>query len=229
MHDDRVSLLQKTELFGRLKTGVLTTIASKMVERNVETNGILFVAGEPASGLYIIAEGGVRAFRSGLDGREQTIHVERAVTTIAEVPVFDDGCFPSTVAAEMPTKVFFIAKEDIRRISISHPELPLAAAKLLAGRLRKCAELLEIVALREVGQRIAMLFIEEARAKCKSNEHMAHFEQTLTHSQLAARIGTVREVVSRSLSRMQADGLVTIKGKIVTIPDIDALKHYSEG
>ncbi len=225
---DRVAILKQTSLFGELDDQVLELLATRIVEKRLDRGGILFLAGEPAKGLYVIAEGSIRAFRSGADGREQVIHVERAVTTIAEVPVFDDGAFPSTVAAEEPSVLFFIAKEDIRSISGTHPQVALAAAKLLASRLRKCAELVETLSLREVGQRIAKLFVEEAVSRGEEDPEGLRFEQILTHNQLAARLGTVREVVSRSLAKLQADGLVTIKGKAVHVPDLNALRAYAD-
>jgi CRP-like cAMP-binding protein len=222
----KTEILKQTHLFRDLSDDVLDLLASRIVEKKLDRNGILFVAEEPAAGLYVIAEGSVRAFRSGADGREQVIHVERAVTTIAEVPVFDEGAYPSTVAAEEPTRVFFIAKEDIRAISTKHPQLALAAAKLLAGRLRKCAELVESLSLREVGQRIAKLILEEAESRGSAEGSSVTFIQKLTHNQLAARIGTVREVVTRSILRMQAAGLIDVQGKTINVPDIDALRRY---
>ncbi len=221
-----VEILKETELFGHLDEAILEALALRAVERRLERNEILFLAGDPAEGLYVIAEGSVRAFRSGSDGREQVIHVERAITTIAEVPVFDDGAYPSTVAAETASRVLFIAADDIRSLSDKHPEIALAAAKLLASRLRKCAELVETLSLREVGQRIAKFVLEEAVARGSEEGNSATFIQELTHNQLAARIGTVREVVTRSILRMQAAGLIDVTGKTITVPDIRALKRY---
>ncbi len=223
---DRIEILVKTELFGQLDGPVLDVLASRVVEKRLDRNEILFLAGDPAAGLYVIAEGSLRAYRSGPDGREQVIHVERAITTVAEVPVFDEGNYPSTVAAEEPSRVFFIAKEDIRSISTKHPQLALAATKLLATRLRKCAELVETLSLREVGQRIAKFILEEAGRRGSGDGNSISFVQELTHSQLAARIGTVREVVTRSILRMQAAGLVDVSGKTINVPDIQALRRY---
>jgi CRP/FNR family transcriptional regulator len=98
-----------------------------------------------------------------LDGREQVIHVERAGATIAELPVFDEGAYPSTAAAEEDTTVLFIDKHDVRQLCLEHPKITLAALKVLAGRLRRCAELVEALSLREVGQRLARFLLAEAR------------------------------------------------------------------
>ena len=226
MNFHTVSILKKTELFRSLDDDVLQILAAHAVERNLVRGELLFLAGEEASGLYVIAKGSVRAFRSGLDGREQVIHVERAVTTIAEVPVFDDGNYPSSVAAEEPTCVYFIGKKDIRAACLQHPQLALAATKLLAARLRRCAELVESLSLQEVGQRVAKLLLDEGQRRGVSTENGIEFDLTLTHNQLAARIGTVREVVTRALNRLQDQGLIMLDGKTVTLPDEKSLRSY---
>ena len=105
----------------------------------------------------------MRAFRVSMDGREQVIHVERAGATIAEVAVFDDDTYPSTAAAEEDTTVLFIDKRDVQHLCLEHPKITLAALKVLAGRLRRCAELVEALSLREVGQRLARFLLSEAR------------------------------------------------------------------
>ena len=229
MNQRAASILKQTELFGGLGDDVLGLLAEHAVEKHLARGELLFLAGEKSSGLYVIAEGSLRAFRSGLDGREQVIHVERAVTTIAEVPVFDNGAYPSSVAAEEPTRLYFIRGEHIRSVCLTHPQLALAATRLLAARLRKCAALVESLSLQEVGQRVAKLLLDAASSKGKATPDGIAFDQTLTHSQLAARIGTVREVVTRSLARLQDQGLVILDGKRVIIPDEASLRSYFEG
>ena len=109
----------------------------------------------------------------------------------------------------------------MRRVCLQHPEIPLAALKLLAGRLRRHAELVEALSLREVKQRLLRFLLSEAkRCGAKSGADIS-FELTLTNAQIAARIGTVREVVSRSLSRLQAEGKISLEHRRVTIPGED--------
>jgi CRP/FNR family transcriptional regulator len=167
---NKVEILKQTELFRDLDDVILRVLAGHAVEKSLERNEILFLAGDEAKGLYVIAAGAVRAFRTGADGREQVIHVERAITTIAEVPVFDNGTYPSTVSAEEPTLVYFLDKKEVFGLSLNHPEIALAATRLLARRLRKCAELVESLSLREVGQRLARLLLEEAEAEESSQQ-----------------------------------------------------------
>lgn len=228
MADGKVPILRRTELFRDLDDSVLDALARHSIVKRLRRNEILFLAGEPAKGLYVIASGSVRAFRTSADGREQVIHVERAVTTIAEVPVFDDGNYPSTVAAEEPTTLYFLSKDQILKTAYEYPQLALAAVKIMATRLRRCAELVETLSLREVGQRLARLLLDEARNGGVNTDQGTTIKLPLTHNQLAARIGTVREVVTRTLIRLQDQGLIIHEGKDILIPDIKAIAAYAE-
>src|SRR5215510_12082315 len=116
MIKDKISALRRTQLFGELEESELLDLAERAVERRLARDEILFVAGDEARGLYVIASGALRAFREGVDGREQVIHVEREGATIAELPVFDDEPYPSTVAAEEETRLLFIDKHDVKRL-----------------------------------------------------------------------------------------------------------------
>jgi CRP/FNR family transcriptional regulator len=223
---DKMEALRRTALFRELDASTLQALARRAVERRFRKDEVLFVAGAEAHGLYVIVAGAVRAFRESADGREQIIHVERAGATIAEVPVFDDGPFPSTVAAEEETTVLFIAKRDVRLLCKEHPEIALAALKVLAGRLRQCAALVEELSLREVSQRLARFLLAEARRKGVHREQGLSVNLTLTNPQIAARIGTVREVVSRTVARLQQDGLLVIDGRRLLIPDEQALAAF---
>ena len=228
MKADAPAIFKQAELFSDLDDDILSILGDQSVEKRLSRNEILFLAGDKAAGLYVVAQGSLRAFRTGMDGREQVIHVEHAVTTIAEVPVFDGGNYPSTVAAEEPSTVYFLSKDKMLAACLEHPQLALAAAKLMAGRLRRCAELVESLSLREVGQRLAQLLLTEAEANGRKSERGIWFDQSLTHNQLAARIGTVREVVTRVLFRLQTQGLMVIEGKRIIVPDIDLLAAYAE-
>lgn len=229
MSKNKIAVFKQTELFCDLDENVLRVLARHAIEKTLRRNEILFLAGEESAGLFVIAAGSVRAFRTGADGREQVIHVERAVSTIAELPVFDGGSYPSTGAAEEDaTKVYFLDKTQVRALCLEHPELALSATRLLAARLRRCAELVESLSLREVGQRLAQLLLTEAETKGNQTANGIRIKQKLTHNQLAARIGTVREVVTRVFFRLQNQGLIIVDGKEILIPDSKILARYAD-
>lgn len=224
---DKIAALRRTTLFGRLADEELYALAARVVERRLAREEMLFMAGEEARGLYVVVSGAVRAFRAGADGREQVIHTERAGATLAEVPVFDNGTYPATAVADEESVVLSIAKEDVRAVCLEHPEIALAALELLAGRLRRHAELVEALSLRAVGQRLARLLLMEANARGMRSNRGIIFDLPMTNGQIAAHIGTVTEVVSRALARLQQDGLILFENRRVTIPDEELLAAYA--
>ncbi len=225
---DKIAALKRTKLFEELDEDTLHVLAERALERRFQKDEVLFVTGEEARGLFVIVDGAVRAFRVSLDGREQVIHVERRGATIAEVPVFDDGTYPSTAAAEEETTTLFIDKRDVRHLFLEHPEISLAALKVLAGRLRRCAELVEALSLREVGQRLARFLLAEARRSGTRTETGLSINLTQTNQQIAARLGSVREVISRAFTRLQHEGLIVVEGRHLLIPDEVALAAFAD-
>jgi CRP-like cAMP-binding protein len=224
---DKIAALRSTKLFAELDENTLRVLSDRALEQHFARDEVLFVAGEEARGLYVIVEGAVRAFRVSLDGREQVIHVERAGATIAELPVFDGGPNPSTAAADSDTTVLFIDKRDVRHLCLEHPEIAFAALRVLASRLRRCAELVEALSLREVGQRLARFLLAEAGRSGTRTEQGISINLIQTNQQIAARIGSVREVVSRAFTRLQHEKLIVVEGRRLIIPDEAALESFA--
>jgi CRP/FNR family transcriptional regulator len=224
---DKVEALRRTAMFRSVGESELKALAERAVVKCVRRSDCLFLEGEEAKGLYVVVEGAIRAYRESGEGREQVIHVERAGATIAEVPMFDNGTYPSTAAAEEDSVVLFIDKRDVRRLCLEHPQIALAALEVLAGRLRRAAGLIEALSLREVDQRLARLLLSEARLRGQPASGGVAFELVLTNQQIAARIGTVREVVSRALTRLHQNDLIVVDGRRITITNDAALRSYA--
>ena len=226
---EKIEALRRTLLFADLGEVELAALASRATEQKLGKGEILFLAGDAARGVFVIVDGAVRAYRVGTDGREQVIHVERTGATIGDVPVFDEGTYPSNVSGEEDTVLLFIPKTEVQRLCLEHPRIALSALKLLARRLRNCANLVETLSLHDVDRRLARLLLTEARARGVPRGKSVELEFTLTHQQVASRIGSVREVVSRAFGRLQQAGLVRLDGRKVTIQDERQFREYVEG
>lgn len=227
-------MLRRSLLFGELPPKDLKELSAIAQERKLAAGEMLFLAGAPATGLYVIACGVIRAFRVNSQGREQTIHTEREGATLAEVPVFDDGVYPATAVAEEPSTVLFLGKGDVREFMLRHPALALTALRLMSKRLRAHADLVDSFALQQVGQRLARVLLLEGRGRGTRTPAGVQLDLTLSNGDLAQRVGSVREVVSRTLARLERDGLIAVdhaqpKGRRrrVLIPDEAALATYA--
>ena len=222
--EQRVEVLAKSALFQNLPGEALADLASHAHERRLGQGQILFTANEPADGLYIVLQGSVRAFRVNIDGREQTIHVERAGGMLAEVTVFDGGGYPSTAVAEEASVVLFFQKEHVRAFLLKHPEAALAALAMMAKKLRTVASLAEQLALKDVSQRLATLILDEAQHHTPELQDGASFSLPLSHTQIASRLGSVREVVTRGFQKLIQQGVIEVRGHRIVVLDVKALR-----
>lgn len=228
MDDERIAALKHTTLFGELSTKELSQLARRSVKVHFQKNEMLFLAGEEATGLFVLIDGKVRAFQHNAEGREHVMHVDTAGAVMAEVPIFDDGPYPASAIAEEDTDALFITKRDMCQFSLDHPAFMFKALKLMAARVRRHAQMVEVLSFHEVGQRLALLLLAQSQLACSPASEVITFQLSLSNHQIATRIGSVRDVVSRALSRLQHDGLIAMQGRMITIPDVRALKRYSK-
>ena len=225
---ENIAALQRTKLFGASSKNELAWIAKRAVEMHFSTAEMLFFSGEAARGLFVVVNGKVRVFQHNAEGREQVMHVDTVGATIGEVPVFDDGPYPASAIAEEDTDVLFLDKNDIRQFCIEHPAFALKALKMMAERVRRHARLVEVLSFHEVGQRLALFLLAEAEKARTDAAERVDFRLVLSNHEIATRIGSVRDVVSRALARLQNEGLVVVKARAITIVNMRALKIYAE-
>lgn len=225
---NRIEVLERTRLFQGSSTEELAWIAKRAVEQHLQAGEMLFFSGDEARGLFVVASGRIRAFQQNAEGREQVMHIDSAGATIGDVPVFDDGPYPASAIAEAETEVLFLDKRDIRQFCMEHPAFALRALKLMAERVRRHAKLVKVLSFHEVGQRLALLLLAEAQQANVGTNGKATFRLALSNHEIATRIGTVRDVVSRALTRLQADGLLSMQSRNITVLDMRALKRYAE-
>lgn len=225
---EKAAALRRTRLFGNLNVSQLSQIAGRTVRRHFKAGEMLFFSGEEAKGLFVVVSGRVRVFQQNAGGREQVMHVDGAGATIAEVPVFDDGPYPASGIAEEETEVLFIGKQDICTFCLEHPAFALKALKLMAQRVRKHAQLVEVLSFHEVGPRLALFLLRKAEEVGMDRNNEVAFRLSLSNHEIATRIGSVRDVVSRALARLQHEGLIEVRSRVIKIVDVRALRRYAE-
>ena len=227
MKMNRIAALQCTMLFRGLATEALTDIARRAVELHLQRGEMLFLSGEPAKGLFVVVKGKIRAFQQNEDGREQVMYVDAAGSVLGDVPVFDDGPYPASAMAEADAQVLFIEKNDIRELCAKYPSLALAALRMMAGKVRKHSTLVEALSLHEVGQRLALFLLAETQTAIFPADAPMAFRLRLSNHEIASRIGSVRDVVSRAFSRLKHQRLISMDDRDVTILDLQGLKRYA--
>ena len=227
METKRLAALRRTKLFGSLTSEQIADVAQRTIEVHLRKGEVLFLSGEAAKGLFVVLRGKIRAFQQDEDGREQVMHVDAAGAVLGDVPVFDDGPYPVSAISEMDADVLFIEKSEMRGLCERYPSLAMAALKILAAKVRKHANLVEALSLHEVGQRLALFLLTEAQSASFGLHGPMSFRLLLSNHEIASRIGSVRDVVSRSLARLKHEGLIAMEDREVTILDLQGLKRYA--
>lgn len=228
MKDDKIAALRKTKLFERLSEQVLQKAARYATVRHVQPGQVVFSESEEAHGLYVIAEGELRSIRQNAEGREQVLSTERAGAILAVAPLFNSGKFYSTMIADTAASIVCLEKRHIEDLCREHPELLWSLARILAHRVRHYSELVETLAFKNVEQRLAQHLLAVARERGVRVGEGCVVELKLTRAEIASRLGTTREVVSRSFAHLQKSGLIQMDGRrLVTVPNMRALSAFA--
>jgi CRP-like cAMP-binding protein len=210
-------------MFAALSESELQALAQRAVERHFAADEMLFWEGEECTGIFLIVQGSVKIFKTSPAGREMMLALETAPSTVAELPLFDGGPYPASVRAVEPVATLFINKNDFQLVCRQYPDVALKLLAVVGRRLRHLVGLVESMTFGSVTQRLARLLLDAAR-----QAGVDEFDLPVTHQELASRLGTVREVVSRNLARFRAEGLIQIQGRQLRIQNRAGLEREAE-
>ncbi len=216
--------LTRVPIFSGLSETELDFLAQHTVPRRFSAGETVFAEGEPCAGLYVVESGHVRIFKSSAGGREQVLSVDGPGSSIAELPVFDGGNYPASVTAMDNATLLFVSKQDFQALCLTHPQVALKVLRVVGSRLRRLVGIIEELSFTTVRHRLAAFLLRLARSTGKSTPAGVDITLPVSNQELASQIGTVRELVSRNLSRLQAEGMLKIDGRVVVIADLKALE-----
>ena len=225
---DLAAILEKTALFSSLSQFELQHLAARTLRKPFHSGEMLFSEGEPCQGLHIIARGKVRIFKTSVSGREQVLAVNVAGESIAELPVFDGGPYPASVVAIDDTEIAFISRRDFQAYCLEHPEVALKVLSVVGARLRRLVGIIEELSFTTIRQRLISALVKFAQTG-KASPRGVEFQLPATHQELANQLGTVRELISRNLMRLQAEGLLDVDGRQIVVKDLKGLSALLEG
>ena len=220
---DLAAVLEKTALFSNLSQPELQMLAARSVRKLFSTGELLFSEGEPCNGLHIIARGKVRLFKTSVNGREQVLSVNVSGESVAEIPVFDGGPYPASAVALEETEIVFISRRDFSAYCLEHPEVALKVLTVVGARLRNLVGIIEELSFTTIRQRLISVLLKLAESEGKKTARGIEFQLPASHQQLANQLGTVRELISRNLMRLQAEGLLDVDARQIVVKDVKGL------
>jgi CRP/FNR family transcriptional regulator len=220
-------LLTRVRCFRSLPAPELRHLASRCVPQLLRPGQLLFEEGAPCRGLFIIADGAIEVRQVSLRGREQVFHGEGPGATLGEAPLFDRGPYIASAVAIAPTRVLFLPRPDVLDLCRRRPTVALAILEGMAQRVRRFAGIVSDLAFRPIPERLAR-YIGDAVAS-RPVTAGTELDLKLTQAQLAARLGTVRELVARALSQLEESGVIRRRRGRIVIRDPTRLAALARG
>jgi CRP/FNR family transcriptional regulator len=219
------AILRKTPLFASLTGAEMNALAARTTQKRFRKDEQLFAEGDPCTGLYLVAAGKIRIFKLSPAGREQILAVEGPGSSFAELPVFDGGNYPAAASAMEDTEVLFISRKDFQNFCREHPDVALKVIAVVGSRLRRLVGIIEELSFTTVRQRLIALILRLAQASGVRSAEGIRLELSKSHQDLAAELGTVRELISRNLSRLEAEGFLDVEGRKIVVKDLPGLRR----
>jgi CRP/FNR family transcriptional regulator len=218
-----IDILRKTPLFATLPDDDLRRVADLAVSRRFAKKEAVFREGDRADGFFIVVSGKVKVFKLSGEGKEQVLHVLEAGQTFAEAVIFEGGGYPAHAEALTGAELLFLPKRPFIDLLERQPKVAVRMLASLSRWLKRMTDLAESLSLKDVETRLVFYLSEEFKARGIPAKDGAELELAIGKNVLASRLGTVPETFSRTLKRLQDDGLIHVRGKRIRIVSAGSL------
>jgi CRP-like cAMP-binding protein len=225
--DHYAEVLSRTEFFSGLTRDELTPILKLMTKVSRAPGDIIHNDGDDCDGLYVIESGTLRYFKRRANGREQEMGIEHEGGVAAMLPVLDDQPAMAACVAVTQSNLLFLSKVNFREICRQNPEIGLKVLRAISVRMRRMILLVEELSFTTVSQRLAALLLRLAQSEGTRTDEGVVFKLP-TNQEVGARIGTVREIVSRNLAKFQADGMIRLDGRNAIVTNVPGLQAEAQ-
>jgi CRP/FNR family transcriptional regulator, cyclic AMP receptor protein len=219
----KLFVLKENPYLASLPPSEARELVARLRERHYRAGAVIFRKDERCEGLFIVLSGRIRTSITSIEGREQVLKVFGPGRTFADIPVFDDEPLPADAVAVTDSTVVIVSQRDVRDLLRRHPEVALDVIRLFASRLRAYKLVVEDLSLRDVVGRVARLLRDHARGEATLVEDSASLNLRYTQNELAAMVGSVREVVQRALKALEDAGVIQMTRGRIRITDVEAL------
>lgn len=211
------------QYFSGLSTSELEAIKKYITEKIVDKGEIFLLEGEWSDYLYFLVSGLVKVYKTSPEGQEQILHFARPGESLNDVSTFDGGPTAASMLAVTPLTLYMMKKSDFQSIILrDYRKVCLNVIQALAHRVRRDSMLVTELAFHRVIGRLARMLLKYALGE--NNQ-----ELRLTQQDMAATVGTTREVVNRSLRVLEEKGVIRLSRHRIEILDKDALKDLAKG
>lgn len=223
------SILKKCLLFSDLNTTELEQVRDSGLIRKYQKNEIIFRDNETAKGFFVVLSGMVKIYRLSPEGREHILHLLSEGETFAEAAMFAGKNYPAYAEALKDSRVFFIDRTNLVKLIEESSRLVLKMMASQAKRLRRFADMIEDLSLKEVSARLAKYILDTALKEGEETKDGIRFNLNISKTLLAASLGTINETISRTMADFKNKGFIEENGGKIIVLNKIALEKISLG
>ncbi len=216
-----VKRLRAVPFFKGLDDRVIQELAQDAIWREYAAGEVVFLEGEIPLGLYYLQSGWLKIAKISPDGREQVLQFLEPGETFHALGVFANRPNPATAIALEPAGIWILRRDAVTTLLTENPQLAQQVIESMAGRILELVDLVEDLSLRTVKGRLARLLVEDARGDTLRRPRW------YTQAEIAARLGTVPDVLQRALSSLADDGLIEVERSAIIIHQRERLEEIA--
>lgn len=193
------------------------------IPRHFESGQVIYLEGEPANYVYLLENGWVKATRMTPEGREQGLLFLRPVEIFGDIAVFSGTPYPGTTTALGAVDVWLLPSQTLLLLVKQYPDLAFAIIRRLSARVLHYIGLVEDLSLRNVESRLAGTLLRNA--ELRDDKLVIPRHEWTTFDEMAVRLGTVRDVLSRAMKTLEEEGYLKVEKQTIIILDAKALSE----
>lgn len=206
-------MFEQTSLFSVISESELAMLSSKAVTRVFPKHSVIINEGDASDALYVVNTGRVKVFLGDEEGKEIVLNTHGPGDYFGEVAMLDNAPRSASVVTLEKTSISLLSKNDFEVCLSRNPKLALQVIRDLASRLRVSTENVRSLALLDVYGRVARLLLQLA----EDTNGQLIVKEKLTHQDIADRVGSSREMITRILKDLKSGGYIEIEDRHITI------------
>jgi CRP-like cAMP-binding protein len=218
--------LSQMHHFNTLPAEAQEVIMAAAIPRHFEAGQVIYLEGEPADNVYILEKGWVKATRMTREGREQGLLFLHPVEIFGDIAVFTGTTYPGTATTLEAVDVWVLPSEALISLVKRYPDLSLAIIRKLSERVLHYIGLVEDLSLRSVEARLAYSLLRNA--ELHDEQLIVPRREWTTLDEMAVRLGTVRDVLSRAMKVLESENLIIVNKQSIQLIDPQGLAERAE-
>ena len=214
---DEREVLRTVPIFSELSDEDISSLAHLALRKRYPKDTVVFFENEEGDFFFTILEGRIKVTILGDDGREVILSVLGPGDFFGEMALLDNEPRSATAIAVEESELLSLHRNDFQTVLNDNRSITSALIRVLSARLRRANHQISTLALLDVYGRVARVIVDMAREEGKRLRDGRIAFRRATHQEIANRIGTTRETVTRMLKDLERQGLIRIEGREIVV------------